>query len=119
MTQNQMFLSQTLLLILDQSLHFVQMLIQNGYVSTPKNINGKWYINMFENRQIYSLLPKLPEHKFFSYFIISWQSKYVLCTHSHLLSHKERHFNSVKAQKNLVFQVLEQILSVSFIAFCH
>lgn len=67
---------------------------------------------MFENRQIYSLLPKLSEHKFFSYFIISWQSKYVLCVHAHLLSHKERHFNSVKAQKKLVSQVLEQILSL-------
>lgn len=56
---------------------------------------------MFENRQpIHCYLNS--EHKFFLFYHFlanTWQSKYVLCVHSHLLSHKERHFNSVKAQK--------------------
>lgn len=73
----------------------------------------KWYNNVFvfffKSKPIHCYL-KCQDTLIFSYFIIPWESTNLLSVHSHLPSHKEKHFNSVEAEKGLESSVLDQIL---------
>lgn len=77
-------------------------------------------------KQAYSLLPKLPGHISFLLFYHSLgKHKFTKCAFS-FTSHKERHFNSVQAEKGLESSVLDQIFlkkknttSVSLVVFSH